>query len=239
MTRHCQKGSSRFISLIPKHHTRITRFNAHHRFAVDCVIQWNKIWKRRPLPYIWWLSAEPPELFAPWYWWNGSRTADQPQEEYMPAADIFHRVVVVQTVDPHGWTCQLHGNLKTLSKHHGRHQHEDHQWEAQFWKPHPEKKTWNKPEKEPGTEVIATVTQWWGQQHSSLCPFGSTSCPETAARPMAFLRHHHTHSCGWSRRHNRHRWSSGSYTDLRHYEKHSINKTNSYYKKACGWRDNI
>ena len=46
----CRPGVSKLINLIPNHYTRITRFNAHHRFSVDHVITWNQTWKRRPLP---------------------------------------------------------------------------------------------------------------------------------------------------------------------------------------------
>ena len=43
-------SASKFINLIPNHHTRITRTNAYLRFRVYCVIRWNNTWKRRPLP---------------------------------------------------------------------------------------------------------------------------------------------------------------------------------------------
>ena len=39
---------SKFINLIPNHHIVMTRFNAHDRFRIDCVIGWNQCWKRRP-----------------------------------------------------------------------------------------------------------------------------------------------------------------------------------------------
>ena len=45
-------GVTKLINLIPNHHTRNTRFNANHRFRVDCVIVWNQTWNRRPLPTI-------------------------------------------------------------------------------------------------------------------------------------------------------------------------------------------
>ena len=38
----CRPGVSKLINLIPDHHTRITRCNAHCRFRVNCVIGWNQ-----------------------------------------------------------------------------------------------------------------------------------------------------------------------------------------------------
>ena len=45
----CRPGVRNLINLIPSHHTRITRFNAHCRFRVDFVIGWNQTWNRRLL----------------------------------------------------------------------------------------------------------------------------------------------------------------------------------------------
>ena len=79
----CQLGVSKFINLIPSHHTEIPRFNAHLRFKVNCVIRWNQTMKKEDPSLLYredggirWLSAMPPKLYVPPYLLNGWRTAD-------------------------------------------------------------------------------------------------------------------------------------------------------------------
>ena len=45
-----QQCASKYVTLIPNHHTGITRFNTYHRFRVNCVIGWNKPLKEHSSP---------------------------------------------------------------------------------------------------------------------------------------------------------------------------------------------
>ena len=61
----CQPGESKFINLIPNHQPRVARFNANHRFGINCVMGWSITWNEYPFPPcregkgIAWLSAKP------------------------------------------------------------------------------------------------------------------------------------------------------------------------------------
>ena len=78
----CWPGVGKLINLIPNHHTKITKFNAHHRFRVDHITGCNQTWKRDPSPPwrkgrgIGWLSAEAQKLYTPPHCWNGRRTIE-------------------------------------------------------------------------------------------------------------------------------------------------------------------
>ena len=71
----CWPGPSKFINLIPNHHTGITKFNAHHRFRVDCVIRWNKTWQRIPVPKSPTLKGVDPHNSYTMHSWIGPQTS--------------------------------------------------------------------------------------------------------------------------------------------------------------------
>ena len=77
-----QTSASKLINLIPNHHTRITRFNAHHRFRVNCVIGWHQTWEEDPSPPCRKVEGlgdslpSPQRLYALPYKWDGWGTAD-------------------------------------------------------------------------------------------------------------------------------------------------------------------
>ena len=48
----CWPGASKSINLVPNLHTRITRFNVHHRFRDDHVLRCNTTWKGPPTHYV-------------------------------------------------------------------------------------------------------------------------------------------------------------------------------------------
>ena len=83
----CGPGLSNLINLMPKHHTRTTRFNVHHRFQVDHVMGGTKPgkigtsapWKEgREIGD----SAKSLKMYAPPYCWKGWKTADWATEGF-------------------------------------------------------------------------------------------------------------------------------------------------------------